>query len=274
MVIYLVTNKINGLRYIGQTIRTLDERKEEHLYKALNGSKYFFHRAIKKYGIKNFEWEIIHEAETTEELNELEVHYIKEYNTFLGDGYNLTIGGRGCSGWKHSEEAKKKISEAGKKRKGIKLNDKTKKKIGEYRKGKTYAEIFGEEKANEILDGLSKNYIEKFGEEKANKIKNKISLNNKSSDLNVREKMSKSHKRLLDENGKRTNISESGRYKMVTSKLKENNPKYITVKEEISLEIISEYMIKKKVTKKMSDKYGISIYLIRRILKERNLYGK
>lgn len=42
-------------------------------------------------------------------LNRLERMYIKKYNTF-DRGYNMTIGGRGVRGLKHSEETKKKLS--------------------------------------------------------------------------------------------------------------------------------------------------------------------
>jgi hypothetical protein len=110
-IIYKATNKINGKSYIGQTIRSLRERVSRHITDAL-GEKYgmYFHKAIRKYNKENFEWEIIKECNSLEELNKAEVELIKKYNSF-GDGYNLTGGGEGVVGFKHKEETKKKMSE-------------------------------------------------------------------------------------------------------------------------------------------------------------------
>ncbi len=95
-IIYLVTNKINDLKYIGQTIRPLKKRWEEHVQRAFSSTekqKYYFQTAIKKYGPENFLIEKIDEADSSEELNLKEEYWIKFYNTYLGEGYNLTPGG-------------------------------------------------------------------------------------------------------------------------------------------------------------------------------------
>ena len=45
-----------------------------------------------------------------EELDEMEFHYIKQYNTLKPNGYNLTLGGnKGTYGWKPTEDNKKNI---------------------------------------------------------------------------------------------------------------------------------------------------------------------
>ncbi len=106
MIIYLVTNLINQMKYVGQTIRTLKQRKSSHLSSSKKGSTYYLHRAIRKYGAENFKWEVMYNASSEEELNEKETFFIKEYNTNSQDGYNLTEGGRGIRGWKHSELTK------------------------------------------------------------------------------------------------------------------------------------------------------------------------
>jgi group I intron endonuclease len=92
MLIYKATNKINGKVYIGQTVRTLEARKSGHVQSAKKGSKNHFHRAIRKYGIDNFDFEVVCEATTKEELNELEKYYIKYFNC-IEEGYNMVADG-------------------------------------------------------------------------------------------------------------------------------------------------------------------------------------
>ena len=95
MVIYKVKNKINGKIYIGQTIRDLDKRIGGHLRESkLEGGNKPFVNAIKKYGIENFEWEIIDEATSLDELDEKEVYWIKQLNSITPNGYNILGGGQ------------------------------------------------------------------------------------------------------------------------------------------------------------------------------------
>lgn len=144
-IIYKATNKINGKMYIGQTIHSLDKRMRAHISKTLNnGDDFYFHKAIRKYSQENFTWKIIVECYSKKELNKVEIETIKEYNTFKS-GYNLTLGGNGNGGFKHSEKTKKKISVARKGKYGKRGKDhpnfgkthteETKKKISEAEKG-------------------------------------------------------------------------------------------------------------------------------------------
>ena len=94
MIIYKVTNLINGKSYIGQTINSLHSRKLSHLSSAKRGDDLKFHRAIRKYGESNFIWEILEDTvDSRDRLNSLEIQYIKEYNTYGAGGYNSTSGG-------------------------------------------------------------------------------------------------------------------------------------------------------------------------------------
>jgi len=88
-IIYKVTNKVNGKSYIGQTTCGLDNRKRCHISDA-STDRYnsVFHRAIRKYGIDNFIWEVLEVCDTLEELSEMELHYIIQYNS-LREGYNM-----------------------------------------------------------------------------------------------------------------------------------------------------------------------------------------
>jgi group I intron endonuclease len=120
MIIYKVTNKTNGKMYIGQTIFDLDKRKDQHINTALsNKYKSHFHSALKKHGVNNFDWDIIAECDNTDELNRLEAYYIGYYDTY-NNGYNLTIGGGGMSGWKPTEKTRQKISKT---KKGVQAGE-------------------------------------------------------------------------------------------------------------------------------------------------------
>lgn len=162
--IYKITNKINGKIYIGQSkniykrwfshkeTRKREKYKNVLLYKAMN-----------KYGIENFDFEII-EICDEELLNEKEIFYIEKYGSFShgkNKGYNQTLGGGGGYGFvfseerlqkardaatgknngmygkKHSKESKLKMRE---KRLNKKLSDSAKQKIGEANKNKIVSE--------------------------------------------------------------------------------------------------------------------------------------
>lgn len=94
-IIYKYTNKINGKSYIGQTIQSLNKRHNRHLYDSKNDNLYF-HKALQKYGVDNFELIIIEDNINIEELDDKEKYWIKYYDTFyLNDnGYNMTEGGQ------------------------------------------------------------------------------------------------------------------------------------------------------------------------------------
>lgn len=113
MIIYIVTNRINGKQYVGQTIQRFSQRKVDHLKKVRYNSPYYFHNAMRKHGPDNFKWEIIAEGDCSPEtLNLLEMHFIQLYDTF-NNGYNLTLGGDGGTlGYRHTEKTKKRMSKA------------------------------------------------------------------------------------------------------------------------------------------------------------------
>ena len=99
MIIYKVINNVNKKVYIGQTIRELRIRKRCHKYTSDNNSSSYFHRAIRKYGWDSFEWKVLCECRTKEEMDEMEKKYIKQYKSHSSEnGYNMTWGGDGGNG--------------------------------------------------------------------------------------------------------------------------------------------------------------------------------
>lgn len=104
--IYCYTNKINGHKYIGQT-NNLARRKKQHIQDSIHCHKGHevsyelpFHRAIRKYGIDNFDFEILEEIDTEdwEKVNELESKYINKMKTIIPNGYNLQARGQANKG--------------------------------------------------------------------------------------------------------------------------------------------------------------------------------
>lgn len=89
--IYKITNNMNQKIYIGQT-NNVTRRWQNH--KCGNDPDMVIARAIKKYGVQNFSFEILEEGLTKEEANEREKFYIKELKSLVPNGYNVSEGGQ------------------------------------------------------------------------------------------------------------------------------------------------------------------------------------
>lgn len=94
MIIYKVTNTLNGKIYIGKTKQSLSKRKARHYESANHKSDTNFHSALRKYPKEVFLWEIEMECTDENELNESEMYFINKYDTYK-TGYNMTLGGNG-----------------------------------------------------------------------------------------------------------------------------------------------------------------------------------
>ena len=180
--IYLITNLLNYKKYVGITKFSIEERFLQHTKKG-----FLLTEAIEKYGKQKFSIELIKEVESAERAYELEIFYIKEYNTKAPNGYNLTDGGDGIFGWQptneyrqecservkqlhknqkigmygknHTEETKQKMSKSLKGNQnclGRVLSEETKSKISSSHKGKTLS--------NETKKKISENHHNVSGE--------------------------------------------------------------------------------------------------------------
>lgn len=136
--IYRIINKINGKTYIGQ-----------HKYKKLNdnymGSGILLAKAKKKYGIKNFEKEILEfDIPNVELANDWEQMCILFERAKGKAEYNIAPGGLGHIGH-HTEETKKRMSKT---RTGRKYSEEHRRHISESLKG----HIVSEETRKRISD--------------------------------------------------------------------------------------------------------------------------
>lgn len=106
--VYKHTNLVNGKIYIGITSKKPNQRwRDGQGY----WSNKYFHNAIQKYGWnEGFSHEILENGLSEEEAKQKEIEYIAKFNSLAPNGYNQTIGGEGCRGWKMTDEQKKAIS--------------------------------------------------------------------------------------------------------------------------------------------------------------------
>lgn len=126
--VYKIANKLNGKVYIGKAT-DLEARWSAHLLAAEHPEKekhYLIHRAIAKYGEDNFSFEKLEEFESEQNALDKEKFLISLHKSNVSRygpdfGYNLTDGGEGTSGHRHTEETKRIMSQ---KKQGVYDGDK------------------------------------------------------------------------------------------------------------------------------------------------------
>lgn len=91
--IYKIENLLNGKSYIGQSIK-IEHRLAKHKCAKDN---FYIHRAIRKYGINNFSFEILEKCDASL-LDEKEKFWINKINTLIPNGYNMIPGGSNGAG--------------------------------------------------------------------------------------------------------------------------------------------------------------------------------
>lgn len=179
-VIYVRPNLINGKKYVGQaTTKNFKSRQNRWKSNSYRYAGKAINAARAKYGIEAFGFEILKECDD-KELNFWEKYYIKELNTKVPYGYNMTDGGD--STYEMTDEIRKKISAAlkgkpkspehiakvaarsaaaqrGKPKpkvsdalKGRKLSTETRKKISEAKRGKHYPKVAAAHRGKKLSD--------------------------------------------------------------------------------------------------------------------------
>lgn len=113
--VYKIINNLSGKIYIGKT-NNLELRWKNHIKVARGGKESYsihfqaIHAAIKKYSENNFTLSIIKECDSELESLQEEIKIISDMKQSGIKLYNLTNGGEGLLGYKHTDSAKNKIS--------------------------------------------------------------------------------------------------------------------------------------------------------------------
>lgn len=107
--IYRATNTINNKVYIGFTAHWPHRINGHNYDRRYGNTDKAFYNAIKKHGWDAFEWDALYQSQDYEHtLKVMEPYFINEYRSWVGfddcNGYNITRGGEGTTGWKRSPE--------------------------------------------------------------------------------------------------------------------------------------------------------------------------
>lgn len=158
MYIYKITNIVNGKIYVGKTVKRKIATywNNAHVYKLRKKKHHnkYLQASWNKYGEASFTFEVVEKFDSALNfnLNNLEKYWIKNLDSMNPKkGYNLTVGGEGITGWRHSPETRQKISEAHKGKKH--LSGKDHPMYG--RTGSTNP-FFGKEHTKEFMDSKRK----------------------------------------------------------------------------------------------------------------------
>lgn len=90
-IIYLITNKVNGYKYVGQTTESMNKVWKFHIQESNRMSSKPLHKAFRKYGIDKFNIKQIDECDISL-LDEKEQYWIKHYDSYENkEGYNDTL---------------------------------------------------------------------------------------------------------------------------------------------------------------------------------------
>lgn len=233
MIVYKITNIINGKIYIGK-----DSNNDKYYY----GSGVLIKKAIKKYGKKNFVKEILEICNSEADLNKKEIYWISYYKKKLKENcYNIGEGGEGSDNLKNHPD-REKILENNKKRIprgekhhnfgkhsasfGIKWSDESKKKLSEsLLKSDNFQRTVRSAERNDKISKKQKGVSvpsrggkgEKnpmYGKKHSKETKNKISNSISHSEVFKIAMLSKERSRKLSEKSKYKVISEEQKNKI------------------------------------------------------------
>jgi len=240
--IYLIKNIKNNKVYIGSAVN-IDKRWSQHKHYLKEGKHHSEHlqKAWNKYGEQSFTFDIIEEVSNPEHLLAYEQVYLDYYKSYEDDrGYNICKVAGSPLGVKHSEETRKKMSEASRN-----ISEETRKKRSVALTGRKHTEQ-SKRKISEAKRNISEETRKKISEAAKDRMsskeaRKKISealtgrklsqeTKKKISQANIGKKLSEEHKKKLSEVNK--NMSEETKQKLrkanIGKKLSEEHKKKLS----------------------------------------------
>lgn len=149
--VYLITNLINGKKYVGLS-NNINRRIAEHKSpKNISKNKTPLQKAFSKYTISNFSFEILEEVLDINLLPEREVFWINK----IKPEYNVSEGGLGNKGHKLKEDVRQLLSTMGKMQWERKTEAQKKTIISNNLKGKQKGHVHSEFTKEKIRKSLS-----------------------------------------------------------------------------------------------------------------------
>jgi group I intron endonuclease len=92
--LYRITDTLSNKIYIGQSNKEIERWRQHKYYARQEEPIQYISRAMKKYGVENFTYEVIACCRTQEDADELETQLIKQYDSQNKEhGYNIAPGG-------------------------------------------------------------------------------------------------------------------------------------------------------------------------------------
>lgn len=138
--VYLITNTVNQMKYVGVTSTDASVRYRQHLYNsASSNSQAPIHIAIREFGADAFSLSILETDIDEEDARSRELYYIDLYDSKEPHGYNTYRAGMG--GHHHSNIAKKHISEG---LKGHKFSSERNEKVRQAMIGRDYKQSWSD----------------------------------------------------------------------------------------------------------------------------------
>lgn len=140
-VIYALHTGDHEYRYVGKTTQALKVRFGQHLTAARAGRPWAVSKWIMKHGPENIRVCVLATFDKTsiEWIDDRETFYIAQYRDLIEkENLNLTDGGDGSAGYKHTPETLAKLSAAKKGKKytlGMKYSTETRAKMSAAKKG-------------------------------------------------------------------------------------------------------------------------------------------
>lgn len=174
--VYLITNQISGKKYVGITKRGYMKRFQEHISYATKSNRHsLLYEDIRKFGVESFTVSLLEDNISDDDAEAKESYYIEKYNTYyLGsdDGYNMTLGGHGVSGYVPTEDCLSKRSHS---MKGHKFSQSRNEKIRQAMLGREYKQEWRDALSHARMGRFTGEDNPFFGRQHTQDTKSKIS---------------------------------------------------------------------------------------------------